>query len=281
MYIIKNTHPLLHPDSKSETKELFLNFFGISPHQNHAQLLYAVTKAFSNMPFENLTKIIKRNENSNSINSKRHPAEVILGHKDYGSGGTCFALTAAFLHIARALGFRAEPVLADRKYGADTHSALLIWIKNKPCLIDPGYLILNPVSIDINQETHIQTSFNELILIPRKKENKIDLYTIREGHKKYRLSFKTTPSDPGNFLHAWETSFDLDMMHYPLLTKIEHGRQIYLQKNNLHIFQRNKTQSIRLNAKDEINFISSHFNISQNIILKALNILKQKGEFHG
>ena len=47
------------------------------------------------------------------------PAEVLADHEQCGAGGTCFSLTAAFLHLVRSLGWKAEPLLADRRYGCD------------------------------------------------------------------------------------------------------------------------------------------------------------------
>ena len=42
---------------------------------------------------------------------------------------------------------RAEPILADRRYGDDTHSALVVWHEGKPHLLDPGYLIVRPLPL--------------------------------------------------------------------------------------------------------------------------------------
>src|SRR5204863_234100 len=67
-------------------------------------------------------KIIKDAEAGGVEEARRTPAEVLADHHALGAGGTCFALTATMLHLVRALGFPAEPILADRRYGADTHS---------------------------------------------------------------------------------------------------------------------------------------------------------------
>jgi len=86
-------------------------------------------------------------EAGNPRQARRLPREVLDDHRDFGTGGTCFSLTAALLHLIRALGYDAEPILADRRYGQNTHCALLLWIDGRPHLLDPGYLILDPVPL--------------------------------------------------------------------------------------------------------------------------------------
>ena len=98
---------------------------------------------------------------------RRHPREVLHDHAALGTGGTCFALTAAMLHLVRALGWQAEPILADRRYGADTRSTLLVWIDGKPHLLDPGYLIVRPLPLPADGEIVIPTPFNQLLLTVR------------------------------------------------------------------------------------------------------------------
>ena len=51
----------------------------------------------------------------------------------------------------------------------------------------------------------------------------------------HRLTFKTSPADPGQFLKAWDESFTWEMMTHPLLTRVQGGKQIYLNGRRLQI----------------------------------------------
>ena len=144
-------------------------------------MVESVAAAFSSLPYENLTKILKHDREGGV--ARRGPEEVIRDHIRLGSGGTCFSLTAALLHVLRALGLRAEPILADRHYGENTHCALLVWLDGEPHLLDPGYLILKPLALPGNEELEqvVPTAFNELLLRHREQGSKIELHTRQQG----------------------------------------------------------------------------------------------------
>jgi arylamine N-acetyltransferase len=97
-------------------------------------------RAFATLPYENLSKVIRFAEAGDAVAARELPAEIINRHLQWGTGGTCFSLTATLLHLIRSLGFEAEPILADRPYGSNTHCALRVMVEGQPHLLDPGYL---------------------------------------------------------------------------------------------------------------------------------------------
>ena len=179
-----------------------------------------------------MTKIIKHAEYRAPAASRRTPREVLHGfHR--GAGGTCFSLTATLLHLVRAMGFDAEPILADRRYGADTHCALIVWMDEHPYLLDPGYLIVEPIPLcQAATGLVVPTRFNQLELIPG-ENGRLELHTTEQGNRRYRLTFKTNPADDQAFLQAWDASFDWEGMHYPVLTRVTEHQQRYLRGTHL------------------------------------------------
>src|SRR5262249_38587952 len=143
-------------------------------------------------------------------------------------------------------GFQAEPILADRRYGADTHSGLLVWHDGKPHLLDPGYLILQPLPIPASGEVRVPTPFNELILRAQDGGARVELYTLQANQSTYRLTFKTKPVDAGEYLRAWDVSFEADMMRYPVLSRVVGNLQLYLQKKHLLIRAANQTKTLEV-----------------------------------
>ncbi|MCU0873332.1 MAG: arylamine N-acetyltransferase [Pirellulaceae bacterium] len=276
----------MHPDplARPRDRELltaFLQRFRLSTAQPPLDVLRAVAAAFTQLPYENLTKIIKEDQERAAVRARRLPAEVLADHVRGGAGGTCFALTATLLHLVRSLGWEAEPLLADRRYGENTHCALRVWIDGRPHLLDPGYLILNPLPLDICTETRIVTDFNELVLTPSADGRRLDLATLGQGQRKHRLTFKTSCADAGEFLHAWDASFDWDMMRYPVLTRVSGGRQLYLQGGR---FQARDHASVRREEVPQPQLaqrIAERFGIAPEIVARALEILHRKGEPYG
>jgi arylamine N-acetyltransferase len=273
-----NDHPLQPPEADSPLLRRFLAANHIDPAQSPLTVLSQVATAFAGLPFENLTKILKEAQAGRAEEARRFPAEVLAEHWALGTGGTCFALTATLLYLVRALGWPAEPLLADRHYGPDTHSALLVWIDGRPHLLDPGYLIVRPLPLPSVEALHVPTPFNELILKPQGGGARVELHTLQQGNSTYRLTFKAEPAEVGDFLRAWDISFDADMMRYPVLSRIANGQQFYLQKNHLLIRGRTVTQRREVPADDLVEDIACRFSIAPQIAARALEVLRRKGE---
>ena len=270
-------HPLLPPDRDSPLLPEFLRANRIDPSRSPTELLTDLASAFARLPFENLTKIIKDAEAGRVEEARRTPDEVLADHWTLGAGGTCFALTSTMLHLVRALGFQAEPILADRRYGADTHSAFLVWLDGKPHLLDPGYLIVKPLPLPTSGEIRIATPFNELILCAKDGGARVELSTLQDKQSTYRLTFKTTPVDAGEFLRAWDVSFEADMMRYPVLSRVVGKQQIYFQKQHLLIRAADQSTRAEVQPDQLIAEIARQFQIAPALIVRAMNVLKKKG----
>ncbi len=265
----------------------YLRHFRIDPTLEPRQLLGSVIAQFASLPYENLTKILKHAELDSADRSRRLPNEVLHDHFRLGTGGTCFSLTATLLQLVRSLGWKAEPILADRRYGPDTHCALLVWIDELPHLIDPGYLIVDPISLQPVTPRTIATRFNLLQLDPHPGD-RWDLSTLeRVGgasaadlsirrSAKYRLTYKTQPCDFAEFLRAWNASFDWDMMQYPLLTRVAGDQQIYLHANRLQIRSPSDVQRLQLSQDQLVTQVHNHFGIDPRLIERAIQKLKAR-----
>lgn len=264
--------------NQTEAYHRFLAHFGLGHGDRSRDRLIRLATAFSRLPFENLTKIIRLEQEGNRARARRMPGRVIAEHVASGTGGTCFALTTAFLYILRCAGWEAEPILADRTYGQNTHSALLVWIDRIPHLLDPGYLVVDPIPLVSHDDTVIEREINDLILTPSDAGNRLELHTRRNGQTRYRLTFKTDPVDMQEFCRAWEDSFDNEMMRYPVASRVSSGQQLYLQRDNYVLKDRATSRRIRLDRHGQIVTLQSQFGVDPEISRKALEILRNHGE---
>lgn len=272
--------PLEPPPSDSAALSLFLEHFTVRRILPPEELLREAASAFSRIPYENLTKLIKLEEAGSAEGARRFPREVLADHISLGAGGTCFSLTAALLHVLRALGFEAQPILADRRYGPNTHCALLVFLESGLCLLDPGFLITRPVPLGGLSQLRLPTEFNDVILT-RRAGDRIDLHTIQRGNRTYRLTFKASPADRGEFLKAWDESFGWDMMRYPLLTRIAGGQQFYLQGRRFQVRGRESLSRTEIGLGELSARIAGDFGLDPRIAERAIEILRRKGEMHG
>jgi arylamine N-acetyltransferase len=253
----------------------FITHFVIGRDQSPRGVLNDVVAAFARLPYENITKIIRRAEAGTPEKARRYPEEVIQNHFEWGTGGTCFALTSALMHLVRSLGWEAEYILADRRYGQDTHCALLIWIGGTPHLLDPGFLIVDPIPVSSSVQ-RIDTGFNRLILAPEGRDGRISLSTVRDNSKVYRLTYKILPVEAGEFSKAWDASFDWEMMQYPLLTRTVASSQVYLRGTRLQVTRTDAVERCEIGREDMISRISREFRIRPDIITHAISILKKR-----
>lgn len=276
-------HDPLAPPQDAELLSAFRGHFGLAVNPSAGEMLRRVTAAFARLPYENLTKIIKEDERGGGEFARRPPAEVLADHVRLGTGGTCFSLTATLLHLVRSLGFRAEPILADRRYGANTHCALLVWIDGQPHLIDPGYMIVEPIPLDGRARRQVVTGFNELLLAPHPQGDKLDLATVtRNGAAAtYRLTYKTVPADAGEFLKAWDESFDWDMMQYPLLSRAYGRQQLYLRGHHFQIRSHSAVERQDVSPDELVQRIAAEFGIDPLVARRALDVLNRKGHRYG
>jgi arylamine N-acetyltransferase len=268
----------LRPPSDRKLLQQFAQLFRLPAAGTATEMLRSVATAFAQLPYENLTKIIKDDDVGRAEQARRAPDEVIADHAVFGAGGTCFSLTATFLHLVRSLGWQAEPILADRPYGQNTHCALVVWIDHVPHLIDPGYLIVQPVPLAMgSRETRVTTPFNELVLTHHHGGDKLDLSTVQEGDRRHRMTFRTQPVDAGEFLRAWDVSFDWDMMRYPLLTRVSGKKQLYLHGQRFQVRGRGMVEREEISDDELTARIAREFGVRADIVARALFILGHKG----
>lgn len=262
---------------------LLLTFFahvGAPLRGDPPTLLTALLQNFARIPYENLTKIIGAAEGTGAI-FKQTPEEVIQGFIAHGTGGTCFPLTETLVRLVRALGFEAHPILADRRYGTDTHCALICKLSSHPTdtvwhLIDPGYLITTPCRIPHEGSARYELPITTIELRAADEPSRLHLYTSTNGETnlKYRLTYKIAPVDAGTFHKAWERSFDWEMMTYPIISSIVGNTQVYVQKKSLLV--RSATQSTRVTLTDEslIHEVATRLSLSPHVVRQALKCLR-------
>ncbi|HEX3020131.1 MAG TPA: hypothetical protein VHP36_07500 [Chitinispirillaceae bacterium] len=252
----------------------FLKRCGIDPSEDRETILYRIADAFSRIPYENLTKIIKSDIMVTPSSSMRYPDELIADYLRWGTGGTCFSLTAAIIAVYNALGIETHPVLADRHYGPDTHCGLIIVKAEGLLLLDPGYLLFTPVILPRQKSVTVQTGYNSIELVSLDNGEKVEFYTVVKGSRKIRLVYKIKPVDPMTFARAWEESFRWEMMTYPVLTRVTAGEHQYLQGKNLAIRSATGTKREILTAEMQFDYIASNMGIHRDVIKKAFGVIK-------
>lgn len=213
-------------------REIFLGHFNLPAGDPELDMLRRIVTCYSNLPYENLTKIIKKFTARSSDERLRGPIEVVKGYVEHRTGGTCFSLTYCLGSILASAGYRCHPVMADMKR-PNIHCALVVELTGRRLLVDPGYLVGEPVELGA-EPVRMATTFGVVEIRPRHGE-RYDLFTVDGEDRKWRYTVKTVPVSHEAFMRHWQDSFSLPMMNSLLLTRLTPSGHLYIKNHHLRM----------------------------------------------
>lgn len=267
-------------------REIFAGHFRIHESAPDLRLLRSMIAAFSNLPYENLTKIIRKFTARTPEERLRGPVEVVTGFVERHTGGTCFSLTYCFGSMLSSAGFRCYPVMADMKR-PNIHCALVVEMAGRRYLVDPGYLVGEPVELS-GVPVQVPTTFGTVELRPR-RDDCYDLFTLeggwdalsgtgwrdrapaeapRHGDRKWRYTVRTTGVSHAEFMRHWQDSFSLPMMNNLLLTRLTTDGHLYVKNHHLRVRSRSggANENIRSALEERI---AAEFGIPPDVTAQA------------
>jgi arylamine N-acetyltransferase len=244
----------------------FAGIFRIEPGHPSVQHLSQILSHFLNLPYENLSKILKLNRHWGS-GHLRFPGEVVADHERFKLGGTCFSLTFTLKSILDFFAYETYIVMADMPAGANTHCALVWKNQDKAYLLDPGYLLSKPLEINGSVMN------NSVSLTHEPTTDKYILWTTSNKKLKRRYLFANIPTGPEDFKNYWEQSFHWMTMHGICLAKRDENGFTYL--HNHYLKRSGRDLYHKGNFSEEIAVIArKYFEISPDIVHQAEQALR-------
>jgi arylamine N-acetyltransferase len=253
----------------SGATSILLDLYSIRPGPSDVALLERVSCNFAALPWENLTKFLKKHEQCRTgLGKLRRTREVMADHAALGSGGTCFSLTNALRRIMTDLGYHAYPVMADMKHGSNIHCALLVENDDRKFLLDPGYLVPEPVPLPREREVRIRLPGRTLSYRPT-EGGEIELHTTNDrGESVLRYRLRPSPIPDDEFCRFWLRSFDATGMNSLYLNKITTAGRISAHNLNLRIDDGTGKTNLKLQGR-YVEGISDRFGIGSDLVRKA------------
>ncbi len=255
----------------SDAKGLFSAHFGIEMANADLRLLAEIVSSYSSIPYENLTKIIRKFTIDDPARRLRDPVEVMRGYIEDGTGGTCFSLCWCLGSILSGAGFRCYPVMADMKR-ANIHCALVVHCGTSRYMVDPGYLLGGPVELS-GKNVRLPTPFGTVELRPRTASS-YDLYTVTGEERKWRYRVRTEPVPAHLFMRYWKESFSLPMMNSLQLTKLTGKGHLYVRDHHLSLRTAEKRMNENIKRKMESR-IEAEFGIDGRITSRAREYIER------
>lgn len=271
------TTKILDRDHQYAVKS-FLDYYALRRQSPELDFLKEILHHFSNLPYENISKIIKHHQIAEiRLDKIRLPDQVIHEHMEMHLGGTCFSLTYFLQEILSDCGFICYPVMADMHSGENVHCCLIVILGEKKYLVDPGYLLTTPMEIDPKQPRLYKTESTGVELIYKKSDAKYHLYTFNNMETKWRYKFADRPTPMDEFIQHWLASFTMPTMNGICLTKISKNGYIYIRNN----FMREQTLEKKKNYNLKKNYhemVGKLFGIDKDVIEQAKAALKENLE---
>ena len=230
--------------------------------------LHAIAAAFSHLPYENVTKILKDARSSSSKDKLRGPQEVVEDHLRWNTGGTCFSLCNALQAILLNCGYRAWIGMADMHYGPNIHCAVIVSLTGGQYLLDPGYLLHTPVPLPADHEISRTKTPMNTVLVRNEDPGIFSLYTIEKGEEKWRYRLRTEPTPPAELEQHWIHSFSLNTMDHVMMSRLNEKGRLYFRKNRLELVGHEQRTRLSL-ASDATLELSRVFGVPADLILQA------------
>ena len=162
-------------------------------------------------------------------------------------------------------------------------SSLVSRLSSNSYLLDPGYLIFDPLQMPLPQPFGTGEAFFPLspncVRLVRPTLESMELWTGGAGAPmKLRFEYPVEGVSVEEFKHHWNESFYREMMTYPVLNRLdrEKGIQYYYQKGNLVVRNATGSKMTKIEPADRVQTLSDIFKLSPAIIEQALQILEKK-----
>ncbi|MBR6854027.1 MAG: hypothetical protein IKN03_01280 [Fibrobacter sp.] len=270
----------------------------------------------SNITYENFTKIIRLEQTGSATGARKLDDSDQNDIDSWMGGGTCFSMTWHLYQALTDMGFKPRLVMGHKRKERNIHCALILpdpddsvvtpgqlfstnvtptsvpgsplsslvsRLSSNSYLLDPGYLIFDPLPMPLPQPFGTGEAFFPLspncVRLVRPTLESMELWTGGAGAPmKLRFEYPVEGVSVEEFKHHWNESFYREMMTYPVLNRLdrEKGVQYYYQKGNLVVRNATGSKMTKIDPADRVQTLSDIFKLSPTIIEKALNILEKK-----
>ena len=266
----------------------------------------------SNITYENLTKIIRLEQTGSATGARKLDDSDQNDIDSWMGGGTCFSMTWHMYQALTDMGFKPRLVMGHKRKERNIHCALILpdpdpstpslrlsaqddtalhaplsslvsSLSSNSYLLDPGYLIFDPLQMPLPQPFDSGEAFFPLspncVRLVRPTLESMELWTGGAGAPmKLRFEYPVEGVSVEEFKHHWNESFYREMMTYPVLNRLdrEKGIQYYYQKGNLVVRSSTGSKMTKIEPADRVQTLSDIFKLSPSIIEQALQILEKK-----
>lgn len=183
-----------------------LKFLQLGRQRPTFEYLNALIGTFiQRVPWESVTRIIKRDITPATADCPRFPREVWSDAMNFGGGGTCFEINYAFFALLSALGYEGYLTLNDMNDARKCHAAIVIRFGEHKYLVDVSIPLPRALAFFSDLTIHHYTPWLNFTIRPE-GENR---YVIeRAPHARpYIFTFNDVPAGEEDFESAIKADY--------------------------------------------------------------------------
>jgi len=159
--------------------------------------------------------------------------------------------------------------MADMQHGPNIHCALVVELEGRRFLLDPGYLVAEPVPLDLSQTVQVQLPGHRLEYRPGPARDQIQLFSVTaQGQEIFRYSLRTQPVAPADFLTFWQDSFAATGMNSLHLNRLTSEGRLSAHNFNLRIESGSGKRNLKL-REGYVDKVSDRFGLDPRVVNQA------------
>jgi len=261
--------------SHQEAVWLFERHFALSQPRSDLDYLRQILRHYAQIPYENISKIIKVAKNPDPEAKFRLPRELMEDHIDHRLGGTCFSLTYFLEQILVGSCYSCHKAMAHMSAGENIHCVMVVEVSGGRYLVDPGYLLWEPLPLSFEGPQISYTPRGGVELEYDANSGLFHVFTFDIGGRKWRYRFLDQAVSDGEFREHWIASFSKPTLHNILLNQLTEKGQLYIRGNHLRLTSAAEERKANI-RQDYHRQIQEFFGIEPRWVEEALSILKRQ-----
>lgn len=221
------------------------------------------------IPYENVSKILRLKMPPEE--RPRDSKTLLSDFRNLHFGGTCFSLVNLLIRSLEIEGIRAYPVKAEIHRRSFPHFFAIVEYRDKHYLVDPGYLINQPVEI-IPAGKNLLRSGAIDFTVKALEDERYQLQTQSNGTLTTRYTFRIEPLDHADFMHYWIRSFDY--INAIVASRFIDDKFIYINDDYVQIRSKGNVEKYQQREK-AYEYLNLYFDLDETMIRAAEALLKK------
>lgn len=254
----------------------YLELLSIKASKPSYELLCEIVKAhLIKIPFENISKLLYKNQGMNNIPDF---TTYLNGIEKYYFGGTCYSNNYYLYLLLKNIGYNIKLCGADMK-NPDVHLISLVKIDGSEFIVDGGYAapFLKPLPMELNEDYIIGIGSEQYRVKPKDEKGRTKVEQYLNGELQHWYTANPQPRKIEEFSKVIMDSYANEAIFMNTLRITRFSENGSLALKNLRLTENTGTESFtkELLRKDIPQIIQEKFGMPADIVEKAIFNLKE------